>query len=149
MKVGVPTEIKTDEYRVAMTPAGVRDLTDIGHEVYIQAGAGLGSAISDEDYVGTEARGLAVNPGTFTFRDTGFWAGGPILRNKLFVFGNYENEKASQPLHTFVANTGGQIENITFHKCGGLRDGSERGVLALLRGQHTVHKPCRNKRSKR
>ncbi len=47
MRVGVPTEIKPDEYRVAMTPAGVRDLTDEGHEVYVQAGAGEGSAIDD------------------------------------------------------------------------------------------------------
>ncbi len=51
MKVGVPTEIKVDEYRVAMTPAGVRELVDAGHEVYVQQGAGNGSAISDEAYV--------------------------------------------------------------------------------------------------
>ena len=51
MKVGVPTEIKPDEYRVALTPAGVRELTQRGHDVYIQAGAGLGSAIKDENYV--------------------------------------------------------------------------------------------------
>ena len=57
MRVGVPTEIKPDEYRVAMTPAGVRDLTDVGHEVYIQAGAGEGSAISDADY---EAQGARI-----------------------------------------------------------------------------------------
>jgi alanine dehydrogenase len=56
MRVGVPTEIKTDEYRVAMTPAGVRELTDAGHDVVIQQGAGLGSAISDEDYVAQGAR---------------------------------------------------------------------------------------------
>ncbi|MEI2703402.1 MAG: alanine dehydrogenase [Baekduia sp.] len=50
MRVGVPTEIKTDEYRVALTPAGVRELSDHGHEVLIQSGAGVGSAISDEMY---------------------------------------------------------------------------------------------------
>src|SRR6476469_9739343 len=55
MKVGVPTEIKTDEYRVSLTPAGVRELTQRGHEVYIQAGAGEGSSIKDEDYVGQGA----------------------------------------------------------------------------------------------
>ena len=60
MRVGVPTEIKPDEYRVAMTPAGVRDLTDTGHEVYIQAGAGEGSAISDADYA---AQGAEILPG--------------------------------------------------------------------------------------
>ena len=38
MKVGVPTEIKTDEYRVALTPAGVRELVEHGHEVVVQAG---------------------------------------------------------------------------------------------------------------
>ena len=51
MKVGVPTEIKTDEYRVAITPAGVRELVDRGHAVLIQEGAGLGSAIADGEYV--------------------------------------------------------------------------------------------------
>ncbi|HEV7750384.1 MAG TPA: alanine dehydrogenase [Baekduia sp.] len=50
MKVGVPTEIKTDEYRVAITPAGVRELADRGHEVLIQQGAGDGSAIPDVEY---------------------------------------------------------------------------------------------------
>ena len=50
MKVGVPTEIKTDEYRVALTPAGVRELVEHGHEVLIQAGAGEGSAITDAEY---------------------------------------------------------------------------------------------------
>jgi len=59
MKVGVPTEIKTDEYRVALTPSGVRELTQHGHEVLIQAGAGLGSAIDDADYV---AQGASIVP---------------------------------------------------------------------------------------
>src|SRR5438309_1172711 len=56
MKVGVPTEVKKDEYRVALTPAGVRELVDAGHEVYVQEGAGLGSAIEDEDYVAQGAQ---------------------------------------------------------------------------------------------
>jgi alanine dehydrogenase len=57
MKVGVPTEIKTDEYRVALTPAGVRELADVGHEVLVQTGAGEGSAIVDADY---EAQGATI-----------------------------------------------------------------------------------------
>jgi alanine dehydrogenase len=56
VKVGVPTEIKTDEYRVALTPAGVRELTDRGHEVVVQAGAGVGSAIVDDAYAAQGAR---------------------------------------------------------------------------------------------
>ncbi|HEX5984281.1 MAG TPA: alanine dehydrogenase [Solirubrobacterales bacterium] len=59
MKIGVPTEIKADEYRVAVTPAGVRELTERGHEVLVQAGAGEGSAISDDNY---EAQGARIVP---------------------------------------------------------------------------------------
>ncbi|MGB2710915.1 MAG: alanine dehydrogenase, partial [Conexibacter sp.] len=57
--VGVPTEIKTDEYRVALTPSGVRELTDRGHEVLVQAGAGIGSAIVDDAYAAQGARIVA------------------------------------------------------------------------------------------
>jgi alanine dehydrogenase len=60
MKVGVPTEIKTDEFRVAITPAGVRELTTHGHEVLVQAGAGVGSAIADDDYA---EQGAQIVPG--------------------------------------------------------------------------------------
>ena len=50
MKIAVPAEIKNNEFRVAITPAGVHELVASGHEVYIQSGAGKGSSISDEDY---------------------------------------------------------------------------------------------------
>jgi len=59
LKVGVPTEIKTDEYRVSLTPAGVRELTERGHDVCIQSGAGLGSTIPDAEY---EAQGARILP---------------------------------------------------------------------------------------
>jgi len=59
VKVGVPSEVKTDEYRVALTPAGVRELVDAGHEVFVQAGAGVGSAIMDEAYA---AQGATILP---------------------------------------------------------------------------------------
>jgi alanine dehydrogenase len=50
MQVGVPKEIKSDEYRVAMIPVGVEELTRCGHKVVIQSGAGQGSGIHDEQY---------------------------------------------------------------------------------------------------
>ncbi len=56
MKVGVPTETKPDEYRVALTPAGVRELAEHGHEMLVQAGAAEGSAIEDESYSAQGAR---------------------------------------------------------------------------------------------
>ncbi|MGF9963489.1 alanine dehydrogenase [Bacillus rhizoplanae] len=51
MRIGVPTEIKNNENRVAMTPAGVVHLIHNGHEVFVQKGAGLGSGFTDEAYV--------------------------------------------------------------------------------------------------
>src|SRR6201999_3709053 len=59
MKIGVPSEVKVEEYRVAMTPAGVRELTDRGHQVVVQAGAGVGSAFDDDAYV---AQGAEILP---------------------------------------------------------------------------------------
>jgi len=50
MIVGVPREIKSDEYRVAMLPSGVEELTKAGHKVLVEAGAGSGSGIADDDY---------------------------------------------------------------------------------------------------
>src|SRR3954452_16280006 len=61
MRVGAPTEVKADEYRVALTPTGARELVDAGHEVVVQRGAGAGSAIADSDY---EAQGARMVPNT-------------------------------------------------------------------------------------
>jgi alanine dehydrogenase len=55
MRIGVPKEIKTDEYRVGMTPAGVETLSRAGHKVMIEAGAGVGSGIADADYAAAGA----------------------------------------------------------------------------------------------
>lgn len=56
MIIGVPKEIKSREYRVGMTPAGVRTLVEDGHRVLIEAGAGLGSGLDDEQYLAAGAR---------------------------------------------------------------------------------------------
>jgi alanine dehydrogenase len=75
MKVGVPTEVKSDEYRVALTPAGVRELVDAGHQVYVQSGAGEGSAIDNEAYV---AQGATIVPDA----DSVFGEAGMIVKVK-------------------------------------------------------------------
>jgi alanine dehydrogenase len=59
MKVGIPSETKEDEYRVAVTPAGVREIVEHGHEVLIEAGAGEGSSIPDRDF---ESQGASIVP---------------------------------------------------------------------------------------
>ena len=56
MKIGVVKEIKPDEYRVALTPAGARELVLRGHEVLVEAGAGEGSAFADRQYEAVGAR---------------------------------------------------------------------------------------------
>ena len=64
--------------------------------------------IRNDSLVGTEAGPNPFNPGTFTFRNSGGWLSGPIVRNKLFFFGNYENELDSRPATTYRANNGGE-----------------------------------------
>ncbi|GGY75318.1 alanine dehydrogenase [Streptomyces olivaceoviridis] len=57
VKVGIPREVKNNEFRVAITPAGVHELVRNGHQVVVERGAGLGSSITDEEYV---AAGAAI-----------------------------------------------------------------------------------------
>ena len=59
MRVGMPSETKSDEYRVSMTPAGVRELTERGHDVLVQAGAGGASGFPDLHYA---AQGATIAP---------------------------------------------------------------------------------------
>jgi alanine dehydrogenase len=77
--LGVPTEIKDDEYRVALTPAGARELSEHGHQVLVQKGAGEGSAIADADY---EAQGARIVPdakGVFAEAETILKVKEPLL----------------------------------------------------------------------
>jgi len=66
MKVGIPSETKPDEYRVAITPVGAREFTTLGHQVLVQHGAGEGSGIRDSDY---EAQGAHIVPDADTVFD--------------------------------------------------------------------------------
>ncbi len=69
MIIGVPKEIKNNENRVAVTPAGVKELTKHGHEVYIQTTAGLGSGFPDELYVEAGAKILPTIEDTYTIAE--------------------------------------------------------------------------------
>ena len=61
MRIGVAKEVKSDEYRVALTPAGARELVRRGHEVVVEAAAGEGSAFSDAAYEAVGARIVSVD----------------------------------------------------------------------------------------
>ena len=60
MRVGIPREIKDNEYRVAITPAGVHELVDAGHTVFLEKDAGVGSSIPDDDFVAAGAKILGT-----------------------------------------------------------------------------------------
>ncbi len=95
MRIGVPTEVKNHEYRVALTPAGVHELVAHGHEVYVQRGAGLGSSIPDEDFLASGATILE------TADDV--WATGDlVLKVKEPIAEEYGRMRANQVLFTYL-----------------------------------------------
>lgn len=69
MIVGVPKEIKADEYRVSMTPSGVEDMTRAGHSVLVETGAGTGSGIADDQYAAAGAEIVAATPDVWSRAD--------------------------------------------------------------------------------
>jgi outer membrane receptor protein involved in Fe transport len=89
----------------AFVGAGVNSVTRSGAN---RVSGAFYHRFRNQDWVGTDALGQAVNPGTFTFKNTGGWASGPIVKNKWFAFGNFEKEKDERPLTTFRANQGGE-----------------------------------------
>ncbi|MDR1990658.1 MAG: carboxypeptidase regulatory-like domain-containing protein [Acidobacteriaceae bacterium] len=89
----------------SFTGAGVNTVTRSGTNTI---SGSLYDRTRSQSWVGTNADGQTVNPGTFTFRDTGGWLSGPIIKNKWFAFGNYEDQLDNRPLTTFRANTGGE-----------------------------------------
>jgi alanine dehydrogenase len=95
VKVAVPREIKNHEYRVALTPAGVHELTAHGHDVFVEAGAGLGSSIPDEEYLAAGAKILATAEET--------WAEGElVLKVKEPIAAEYPLLRRDQVLFTYL-----------------------------------------------
>jgi len=95
MHVGIPKEIKNNEFRVAITPSGVHELARNGHEVCIETGAGVGSSITDDDYVAAGAKILG------TAEDV--WATGDlILKVKEPIASEYDLMREGQTLFTYL-----------------------------------------------
>jgi alanine dehydrogenase len=111
MKVGVPTEIKESEYRVAITPAGVRELAVAGHDVLVEAGAGEGSAITDEDFTRAGARTVPDAETAWGEADLVLKVKEPIapefgyLRKELTLF-TYLHLAAARPLTEALVGSG-------------------------------------------
>jgi hypothetical protein len=104
-----------EQLQVSIAPYDVRQGNFVGALVNTVTRSGgntwhgsIYNQFRTDSVVGTQARTNVVNPGTFSFRNTGFWGSGPIVKNKFFVFGSYENEAFVQPGTTFRANLGGE-----------------------------------------
>jgi alanine dehydrogenase len=95
MIIGVPQEVKNNEFRVAVTPAGVSEFVKNGHEVLVQAGAGVGSGISDETYVEAGAR-IAADA------DEVWSRAGMVLKVKEPVAEEYHRMREGQILFTYL-----------------------------------------------
>ena len=110
MRIGVAKEIKQDEYRVALTPAGALELTRQGHEVVIETGAGLGSAMPDADYERVGARIASVDE-VWESSDLVLKVKEPIepeyarLRESLILF-TYLHIAADEPLTRALLDSG-------------------------------------------
>lgn len=93
MLIGVPKEIKSEEYRVGCVPAGVHALTQAGHKVLVEAGAGLGAGISDRDYLtaGAEITDAA-----------GAWAADMVIKVKEPLLDEYDYFRPGLLLYTYL-----------------------------------------------
>jgi alanine dehydrogenase len=113
MKIGVVKEIKEEEYRVALTPAGASALTDHGHAVVVEEGAGLGSGFADEEYRGA----------------------GAMICNTAQAWNTDMVMKVKEPLASEYAYLGQQIVFTYFHLAGVARSLTEtllaRGTTAI------------------
>ncbi|SKA06302.1 alanine dehydrogenase, partial [Selenihalanaerobacter shriftii] len=95
MIIGVPAEIKNNENRIAITPAGVEALTNEGHEVVIEENGGVGSGISDKDYKQAGAKMLATPKEVFDAADM-------IMKVKEPLPKEYDLFKEGQILYTYL-----------------------------------------------
>src|ERR1700744_5873901 len=95
MKVGVPREVKNREYRVAITPAGVHELARHGHEVVIEASAGAGSSIPDEDFTAAGAKILPTADDVWQTAEL-------VLKVKEPVAEEYHRMRRDQVLFTYL-----------------------------------------------
>ncbi|MFJ8138414.1 alanine dehydrogenase [Streptomyces sp. NPDC096013] len=95
MKVGIPREVKNNEFRVAITPAGVHELVRHGHQVFIEQNAGVGSSISDDEYVSAGARILATADEVWATTDL-------LLKVKEPIAEEYHRLRKDQTLFTYL-----------------------------------------------
>jgi alanine dehydrogenase len=95
VKVGIPCEVKNNEFRVAITPAGVHELVSNGHQVFVEQGAGLGSSIPDAEYTGAGAVILGTADEVWATADL-------LLKVKEPIAQEYHRLRKDQTLFTYL-----------------------------------------------
>ncbi len=95
MKIGIPREVKDNEYRVAITPSGVHELVRAGHDVVVEHDAGVGSSIPDDDFVAAGAKILPT-------ADDVWGEAGLVLKVKEPVPQEYHRMRRGQTLFTYL-----------------------------------------------
>ena len=95
MKIGVPREVKNHEYRVAITPAGVHELVRVGHEVFVEAGAGDGSSLPDDEFTAAGAK-------IVTSADEVWGTADLVLKVKEPIAEEYHRMRSGQVLFTYL-----------------------------------------------
>lgn len=111
MKIGTPKEIKNQEYRVGLTPAGVHSLVQMGHEVFIETNAGLGSGFSDQQYQQAGATILGTSKDLYQSVDMIVKVKEPLAQEYSLIKSNqivftYFHFAASEELTKAMMNTG-------------------------------------------
>jgi alanine dehydrogenase len=94
MRIGIPKEIKNNENRMAMTPAGVVNLLKFGHEVFIEKGAGIGSGFSDQDFTTNGAKVVETSDEV--------WAMDMVMKVKEPLPNEYKYFRENQILFTYL-----------------------------------------------
>jgi alanine dehydrogenase len=95
VKVGIPREVKNNEYRVAITPSGVHELVSHGHDVFVEKDAGVGSSIPDGDYLAAGAKVLGT-------ADEVWETGDLVLKVKEPMAQEYDRMREGQTLFTYL-----------------------------------------------
>lgn len=104
-----------EQVQVNVAPFDVRQGNFVGANINTVTRSGtndlrgsIGYSLRNQNFIGTQAGSAAFNPGMTKYHNLGGWVSGPIIKNRLFYFFNYENDEINEPGTTYRANTGGE-----------------------------------------
>ena len=145
MRIGIPREVKDNEYRVAMTPSGVHELVAAGHTVALEADAGIGSSIPDDDFVAAGAQILPTADDVWAFADL-------VCKVKEPVAQEYHRMRKGQVLFTYLhlaASERARGPSSIGHHRHRVRDGATAGRFVAAARPDVARLPAGSHRGRR